>query len=139
MSDFVKESTSDPAFLKRTGLASLVTGVVVGLVIALRWDWTAASGFMVALLWSVANFAVLAGIIKAATHPEGMRTGRFAALVALKFGFYAAGVLILLNRWFPVPAFVVGFSWPMVVGILRGISPLIGRTGERSSPRGNLS
>ena len=76
----MKESTSDPAFLKRTGFASLVTGVVAGLVIALRWDWAAASGFMVAMLWSVANFAILAAIIKAATHPGGMQTGRFATL-----------------------------------------------------------
>ena len=135
----MKESTSDPAFLSRTGLASLLTGAVAGLVIALRWDWSAASGFMVALLWSIANFTVLSGIIKAATHPEGIRTGRFAALVAVKLTLYAAGLLILLNRWFPVPVFIAGFSWPMVVGILRGISPLIIRTGKRSSPRGNLS
>lgn len=135
----MKESTSDPAFLQRTAIASLLTGVVVGLVVALRWDWVAASGFMVALLWSVANFALLAGIIKSATHPDGMQTGRFAALVGVKLGFYAAAVLILLNRWFPVPVFIVGFSWPLVVGILRGVAPLVTRSGGTSSPRGNLS
>ena len=132
----MKESTSDPAFLKRTGFASLVTGVVAGLVIALRWDWAAASGFMVAMLWSVANFAILAAIIKAATHPGGMQTGRLATLAAVKLvGFYGVALLILMNRWFPLPVFVAGFSWPLVVGVLRGVvSPRV-RTGRRSSPR----
>jgi hypothetical protein len=139
LSDFVKKSTSDPEFLRRTGLASLLTGVLAGLVIALRWDWVGASGFMVALLWSVANFAVLAGIIQAATHPEGMRSGRVAMLAAVKLGFYAAALVILMNRWFPVPFFIVGFSWPLVVGVLRGIAPLVIRSGETKSPRGNLS
>lgn len=135
----MKESTSDLAFLERTAIASFLTGAVAGLVVALRWDWIAASGFMVALLWSVANFALLAGIIKAATHPEGRRTGRFAALVAVKLGFYAAAAVILLNRWFPIPFFIVGFSWPLVVGILRGVAPLVTGSGETNSPRGNLS
>ncbi len=135
----MKESTSDPAFLKRTGLASLLTGVVAGLVIALRWDWAAASGFMVAMLWSVANFAILAAIIKAATHPEGMQTGRFVALAAVKLvGFYGVALLILLNAWFPLPVFVAGFSWPLVVGVLRAVAPLKVRTGGSRSPRRDL-
>lgn len=136
----MKESTSDPAFLMRTGLATILTGVVAGLVIALRWDWAAASGFMVAMLWSVANFAILAAIIKAATHAEGMQTGRFAGLVAIKLvGFYGVALLILLNRWFPLPVFIAGFSWPLVVGVLRAVAPLRVRTGRSNSPRRDLS
>jgi len=135
----VKESTSNPEFLKRTGVASLWTGIVAGLAVALRWDWEAASGFMVALLWSVANFAVLSALIKAATHPGGKQMGRFAGFAGMKLLFYAGAAVILLNLWFPVPFFVAGVSWPLLVGVLKGLSPLLVRPGADRTPRENVS
>lgn len=121
----MKESTS-PQFLNRTAAASLITGVLVGLLVAARWDWHAASGFMVGLFWSLANFAVLAVILKTATNPAGLNGKRLAGWVALKVVvIYGAALWILLNRWFPLAAFMAGLTWPLFVVFLRALSALL--------------
>lgn len=129
----MKESTRDPDFLKRTAIAALATGLVLGLLVAAKWGWDAGSGFVFALLWGLANFAVLAAILKTATDPEGIRVGRLAGLVALKLlGLYTLAIWVLLHRWFPLSAFAGGFTWTLLVGFLRALGSLTIQSGIRT-------
>jgi hypothetical protein len=120
----VKESTNSPHFLRRTGVAALVSGVIVGLCVAWVWGWPAGSGFVLALLWSLGNVAVLAAILRTATNPSGIDKKKLVGLTALKLiGFYSAAIWILVHRWFPIGAFAVGMGWPLLVGALRAWTP----------------
>jgi hypothetical protein len=132
LTNLVKESTSQPDLLRRTAVVAAWTGIVLGLAVAWRWGWTAGTGFVLALGWSLANFAVLAAILKTATHPEGVRVGRLALWIVLKLvGLYGLAIWVLVHRWFPLAAFAAGFSWPLAVGFLRAVGSLVVRTGPR--------
>jgi hypothetical protein len=124
LAGLVKESTNSPDFIRRTGIAALVSGVVVGLCVAWVWGWPAASGFVLALLWSLGNVAVLAAIMRTAINPSGIDKKKLIGLMLLKLiGFYGAAVWILVHRWFPVGAFAAGMGWPLLVGALRAWTP----------------
>ena len=124
MIELVKESTNRPDFLKRTAMSSLVSGIFAGLVAAWVWGWATASGFVLAVFWGLANFAVLAAILKNATDPAGARVASLAGLVAIKLiGLYGVAVLVLLHRWFPVGAFAAGIGWPLAIAVLRSLAP----------------
>jgi hypothetical protein len=120
----VKESTNPPDFLQKTAVATLWSGVLAGLLVAWRWDWMVASGFEFAVFWSLANFAVLAAILRNATRPEGARVASLAGWVALKLiGLYGLALLVLLHRWFPLGAFAAGMGWPLIIVVLRSLAP----------------
>jgi len=120
----VKESTNSPDFLKRTAIASLVSGVIAGLCVAWVWGWPSSSGFVVGFLWSLGNIAVLAAILRMATNPAGINKRRLLGFVALKLiVFYGSAVLLLVNRWFPIGMFAAGMGWPLLVGALRAWTP----------------
>ena len=120
----VKESTNSPDFLKRTGVAALVSGVIAGLCVAWVWGWPAGSGFVLALLWSLGNVAVLAAILRAAMNPIRIDKKKLIGLTALKLvGFYGAAIWILVHRWFPIGVFAAGMGWPLLVGALRAWTP----------------
>ena len=124
MVGLVKESTNRPDFLRRTAWSSLASGIFAGLVAAWIWGWAAASGFVFAVFWGVANFAVLAAILKNATHPSGARVASLVGLMAIKLvGLYGLAVVVLLNRWFPVGAFAAGIGWPLATALLRSLTP----------------
>lgn len=137
MTDLVKESTSHPDLLRRIALAATWSGVVIGLGVALVWGWAAGAGFVLALAWALANFAVLAVILKTATNPDGVRVGRLAFWIALKLvGLYGFAIWVLVHRWFPLAAFAAGFSWPLMVGFLRAAGSLVIRPGPRRETAG---
>ena len=116
----VKESTNSPDFLRRTGIAALISGVVAALCVAWVWGWPAGSGFMLATLWSLGNVAVLAAILRTAIHPAGINKKRLIMLTAIKLvGFYGIAVWVLVHRWFPIGVFAAGMGWPLFVGVLR--------------------
>lgn len=125
MTAIVNESTSGPEFLRRTIGVALVTGIVAAFAVAYRWDWRAGSGFLTALLWGLANFMGLAAILREATRRGGGSKGRLATLVALKLiGLYGLAAVILWKRWFPLMAFLGGFTWPLLVIFLRALGSL---------------
>lgn len=134
----MKESTIAPDFLKRTAVIALWTGLVAALAVAARWGWGAGSGFLFAHLWGLANFVVLAAILRTATDADGIRVGRLAGLVAFKLlGLYTLAIWVLLHRWFPLPAFAGGFTWTLLVGTLRALGSLTVPSGIRSRNPGN--
>jgi hypothetical protein len=91
-----------------------------------------------ALLWGLANFAVLAAILGIATDPKGIRVGPLVGLVVLKlFGLYTVAIWVLLHRWFPAAAFAGGFSWTLMVGLLRAVGSLTAKSPTGSRNPGN--
>ena len=120
----MKESTNTPEFLKRTALASLVSGVIAGLCAAWVWGWSVVSGFVAGMLWSLGNIGVLAAILRTATDVNGIRKGRLVGLVALKLiVFYGSAIWMLVNHVVPVGAFAAGMGWPLLAGALRSWRP----------------
>ena len=108
-----------------------IVGIGAGLVVAYHWDWQTGSGFVTALGWSLVNFLVLAAILKTATKPGGGSPGLLVALVTLKLiGLYGLAAVILWKRWFPLPAFLGGVTWPLLVVLLRAVSGSLWRRGK---------
>ena len=131
----MKESTNTPEFLKRTGIASLVSGVIAGLCAAWIWGWHVGSGFVAGMLWSLGNIAVLAAILRTATDVNGIRKRRLVGWVALKLiVFYGAAVWMLVSHVVPVGAFAAGMGWPLLAGVLRAWTPRLSatRSGRRA-------
>lgn len=123
---FVKESTSGPEFLVRTAVIAGVTGLVWGLLAAYRVDWPTAAGFVFSLMWALANFAVLARILRSATDPAGPRKRTVAGWTALKLiGLYPLGIGVLAADFFPLPALAAGLVWPLVVVVLRALGAML--------------
>ncbi len=121
----MKERTSGPNFLVRTGLVALVTGVLIGLWVAWTWGWRSGAGFTAAMLWSLANFAVLAALLREITSREGIHKGRVAGWAALKVvGLYGLGAWVLFQQWFPPIAVMAGFTWPLAVVLLRSLGAI---------------
>ncbi len=121
----MKERTSGPNFLVRTGLVALVTGVLIGLCVAWLWGWRSGAGFTAAVLWSLANFAVLAALLREITNRDRVHKGRVAAWAALKVvGLYGLGAWILFQQWFPPIAVMAGFTWPLAVVLLRSLGAM---------------
>ena len=131
----MKESTNSPDFLRRTGIAALISGVVAALCVAWVWGWSAGSGFVLALLWSLGNVAVLAAILRTATNPTGIDKKRLIVLTVLKLvGFYGIAVWVLVHRWFPIGVFAAGMGWPLFVGVLRVWAPRLSAPHRRPDP-----
>jgi hypothetical protein len=108
------------------------------LAVALRFGWAAGTGFVAAMFWGLANFAVLAAILRDATDPAGVRKGRLLGWMVLKIaGLYGLGILGLIQGWFPIAALASGFGWPPAVGLLRVLGALWSSRGDASEPRGS--
>ena len=121
----MKKATSPSHFLTRTAEITLVTGLVAALAVAARFGFPAGAGFAFALVWALANFFLLAAILRAATDPRGPRKKRLLLLVPLKiFGVYGLCLWVLYRGWFPLPALGAGFSWLLVVIFLRAVGEL---------------
>ena len=99
--------------------------MVLGLAVAWRWGWDAGAGFVLGLMWGLASFAVLAGILRIATDTSGIRVGPLVGLVAIKLiGLYGLAGWFLFQGWVPLLAFVAGFSWILAVTVLRALGGL---------------
>jgi hypothetical protein len=134
----VKERTSGPEFLRRTAVSALVSGIVLGLALAVRFGWLAGAGFVAAMFWGLANFAVLAAILRNATDPAGVRKRRLLGWVVLKaLGLYGLGIWVLIQGWFPIAALASGFGWPLVVGLLRVLGALWSSRGDATQAGGS--
>lgn len=106
-------------------MVALVTGVLIGMWVAWRWGWQSGTGFTAALLWSLANFAVLAALLREITNRDGARKWRVAGWAALKIvGLYGFGFWVLYRRWFPLIAVTAGFTWPLAVVLLRSVGSI---------------
>ena len=109
----------------------------MGMAVAWKWGWDAGAGFVLALVWGLGNFAVLAAILTVATHPSRVRVGRLVGLVALKLiGLYGVAAWVLLYQWVSLPAFVAGFSWTLAVTVLRALGSLTVKTKLNRQPKG---
>ena len=140
MTTIVKESTTGPTFLLRTGLVALVSGVLIGLWTAWPWGWRFGAGFTAAVLWSLGNFAALAALLREITRRGGARKGRVIGWGALKvFGLYGLGFWALYKGWFPLLSVAAGFTWPLAVVVLRSLGalwwPKSGEAGGRAAGR----
>jgi hypothetical protein len=130
----VKKGTNPTQFLGRTARVALGTGLVAALAVAARFGAPAGAGFAVAVVWAIANFLVLAAILRNATHPGGARRGRLLVLLPLKiFGVYGVGLWILSRNWFPLPALLAGFTWLLVVILLRAAGEMWWERARRTA------
>ena len=116
----VRNEASRFHFLKRTVILALATGVIAGWVVASRWGWTEAAGFMAGCLWGLANFAVLGVLLVRLTARQAGSRRTLVGWACLKALVLGGGLTAL--GFFPVPllAFSAGFTWPLVVVVLRG-------------------
>jgi len=119
-----------PAYLTRTVWVAGLTGVVVAVTVAAKWGPYAGVGFTGGLAWGLANFLVLAGLLRALTTPGKPDQARAARFLLLKMGLYALGIVALWKQWLPPLAMVGGFSWLFVVVLLRAAGAML--VGDRS-------
>ena len=107
------------AFLKRTSWAVLISGAAVALGATYRWGSGVGLGFLIGMVWGIGNFWGLAWITQALAHPahpdkvKAFRAGMF------KLSLYVLGTLLLMWNKIPIIGLVAGFTWLLVVLVLR--------------------
>ena len=74
---------------------------------------------MTGWVWALANFWVLAFIVRAITDRDGPHRARAALFGFVKFGLYGLGVVILVFGKLPPLFLVAGFTWLLTVVLLR--------------------
>ena len=106
-------------FLRRTSWAVIISGSVVSFALWGRWGSPAAIAFITGWVWALANFWVLAFIVRALTDRDGPRHAQAVLFGLAKLSLYGVGAAILAFGKFPPLFLVAGFTWLMIVVLLR--------------------
>lgn len=124
--------------LRQTQLWTLAAGVLLSGVLGLAISARFAAGLFLTVLWAVAGFRALEGLIRASVvrpgQPRNLRA--LAGWAAAKLAFYAIAVWAVLASPFPAVSHLIGFSLLLVVLVAVGISALP-RGGDQPIQRGD--
>jgi hypothetical protein len=104
---------------------STVLGLVLSAPFATYFGWMAAAGWIAGFLWSLANLAAIAGLVRhvLADGPRDRRA--IATVLAVKFpGLYGIGFVALAVLHFPAMWLVAGFTWPLFVAVMKAAGRL---------------
>ena len=112
----------DARFLRRVHLSSLFMTLLFAAVSATTLSPAWGLAFLVAGLWSTANFWVLERLLRAAMQPQGrdLITIAVAAVVKLPV-LYALLLWMLMRGGFEAVPMAAGLSMPLVVIVLKAI------------------
>lgn len=128
-------SAIDGDFLRRVRTSSIVFGLVLAVPLATSFGWSAALAWIAAGAWSLANLAATASVMrKVLTLEERDRRAIVKSLV-IKFPVLYAIGLGLLATGLPAPWALAGFTWPLLVAVLKAAGRSYLRLDD--TPRGN--
>ena len=110
----------DEGFIRQALVYSLIFAVLGAAIGYLyggpRWG----AGVLVGGLWSAANFKALEQLIRLALRPTGRSPMAIAIAMLIKAPLlYGIGALIVLKGGFPAESLIVGFSFPLIVVVLK--------------------
>jgi hypothetical protein len=130
----------DQDFLRRVRKTSVITGLVLAVVIAARWNLGAGIGWLVGCVWSLVNLYVIAVLVRT-TMSGGKNRMRLGMVLALKVPvLYAVGFALLTIDRLPVVALLAGFIWPLIVIALKLLGrALLGMDRGMDRPRGSAN
>ncbi len=110
----------DLAFLARVRKQSIITGLVLALPISLYFGMETGGGWIAGLVWSLVNLVFLSQVIKGVVTADDRQLGPIMIALLVKFPIlYVSGFFLLRSEWFSVLGLVLGFSWPLVVMVLK--------------------
>ncbi len=103
-------------FINRVIKTTLLLSAIVFVFGSYYFSWIFSLGIFIGALWGIANLWFIRQFIVGYITSEDRNSGMLALFAIIKFPIlYAAGFLVLYLGWFPVSAFVIGFSLIFVV------------------------
>lgn len=110
----------DLEFLARVRRASIATGAVLGVFVAVYVGLGAGAACAAGIAWSLVNLHFIAELIKRViTNQERSKRGIVAVLLVKFPALYGMGFLLLWIGQLPPLWLVAGFTWPFVVLALK--------------------
>jgi len=124
-----------PAYIRRIAWTSLWLGAIAAILLWAATGGRWALGFAAGAALGVANFLLLAALMREIVTLETRSYRRIAMLVAIKVVFVYGGLAFLLaSKWVPILSAVVGFSLILGVIVLKAVGRLlIGTPATRRS------
>jgi hypothetical protein len=122
-----------PAYIRRIAWTSLWLGAIAAILLWAATGGRWALGFAAGAALGVANFLLLAAVMREIVTLETRSHRRIAMLVAIKVVFVYGGlVLLLASKWVPILSAVIGFSLILGVIVLKAVGrALIGTPATR--------
>jgi len=120
-------------FLDRVRKTSIAAGLVVSFVVWIyKGPWPALA-LITGCAWSLVNLHVLRLLVLQVTNDPGKHKLRIAAVLAVKVPvLYAIGYVLLTTGRLPTVGLLAGFTWPLVVVVLKAAGRLLlGLDGKR--------
>jgi hypothetical protein len=115
-----KHRGMDLEFLSRVRRASIVTGAVLFVFVAVYIGLGAGAAWAAGIAWSLVNLHFIAELIKrVVTNRERSKRGIVAVLLIKFPALYGMGFLLLWMGPLPALWLVAGFTWPFVVLALK--------------------
>jgi hypothetical protein len=115
-----------PAYVRRIALMSLWLGAVAAILLWAATGGRWALGFAAGAALGVANFLLLAAVIREIVTLEARSRRRIATLVAIKVVLVYGGLaLLLVSKQVPVLSAVTGFSLILGVIVLKAVGRIL--------------
>jgi len=120
-------------FINRVIKSTLILGALIFIFGSVYFDWLYSLGIFVGSIWGCANLWFIKQFVVGYVTPGQRDAKKLAILAVIKFPvLYIVGFLILRLAWFPVSAFVIGFSLVFAVILLKALGKLIVEGGFKN-------
>ena len=120
--------------LKTTG----ITSVLIALILLYYYGIPVAVAFLSGSVWSILNLVFLASLVRHALRPDGIDKVAVAGIAIIKFPLlYAAGYFLIINEYLPVIPIIIGFSFTLVVIVLKALSRALFKLDLFNQEQGN--
>ncbi|MBM3318906.1 MAG: hypothetical protein FJY75_13745 [Candidatus Eisenbacteria bacterium] len=127
---------SDRGAIRRILTTTAILAALIGLALSVYAGWAWAVGFLGGAAAGGLNLAFLSGLAGEIVRPGPRRKWRIAVLLALKMPVVYGGLAgLLLWKALPVTAIVLGFSFVLIVIVLKAAGRLILGSRLSAPPR----
>ncbi len=115
-----------PDFLARARKTTIVTGLVLFPVIATYFGLGHGAAWVLGCAWSLVNLYFIGLLVDVVLRRAGNNRGRILLAAFVKVPvLYTVGFVLMKTAQLPLVALLVGFSWPLVVIVMKAAGRLV--------------
>lgn len=124
--------------IQRTLKTTSIASVLIALILLYYYGVPTAISFFSGSIWSILNLVFLSSLIRHALRPEGIDKFAVIGIAIIKFPLlYAAAYFLVVNEYLPLIPVIIGFSFALVVIILKALSRALFKLDVFNQEQGN--